>query len=165
MSTHPWCCLQSLVHKIELNTDLITSCLALTQHASLYCATSLWFLKHVHGNSRHFYVLLQCKCSCPMAADGPSMAPTMAPATAPAADSAPDSSLLKNSCNRPVPTQYEAFKNVSGKPTCPCCGACMLALVFYGVWPWTMCLLSFQQMSELPCAPAWCLSYTVYLHA
>ena len=73
------------------------------------------------------YMLLQCICSCPTAyANGPSMAPTMAPAAAPVAQSAPaaapaavsdpeDMSDAVDSCNKPVPTQYEAFVDVSGK--------------------------------------------------
>lgn len=64
---------------------------------------------------------LQCICSCPTAyADGPSMAPTMAPAMAPASESAPedmsddeDDSPMTDSCGKPVPTQYEAFVDVS----------------------------------------------------
>lgn len=54
------------------------------------------------------------------------MAPAMAPAAAPAAESAPaatpaaesdpeDMTDAGDSCNKPVPTQYEAFVDVSGK--------------------------------------------------
>lgn len=85
-------------------------------------------------------MFLQCICSCPTAyANGPSMAPTIAPAAAPAAEAGPgdmsdddddDSSsasslatatvtttTVTDSCDKPVPTQYEAFVDVSAK-TC-----------------------------------------------
>ena len=67
---------------------------------------------------RHLSVLLQCICSCPVSyANGPSMAPTMAPAMAPMADAAPEEDMsgfmATDGCNRPVPTKYEAFTDVS----------------------------------------------------
>ena len=99
-------------------------------------------MKHDSKQLSRFYPLLQCICSCPVAyANGPMSAPTpapmMAPASAPAADSndsedmPSDSSAASASasasvtttttagtaaageCNKPVPTQYEAFTDVS----------------------------------------------------
>ena len=73
-------------------------------------------------------VLLQCICSCPVAyANGPSSAPTMAPMMDPMAmpedmadamDSGADADSSGPSAGsgcapEPVPTQYEAFENVS----------------------------------------------------
>ena len=78
-------------------------------------------------------IVLQCICSCPVAyangAPAPASAPAMAPATAPTADAAPSEDMSSfvstDSCDRPVPTQYEAFNDVS-LPS-PCC--CLIAVV------------------------------------
>ena len=99
-------------------------------------------MKHDSKQLSRFYLLLQCICSCPVAyANGPMSAPTPAPMTAPASAPAADSddsedmpsdssaasasasasvtttttagTAAAGECNKPVPTQYEAFTDVS----------------------------------------------------
>ncbi|KAL3163232.1 hypothetical protein ABBQ32_009633 [Trebouxia sp. C0010 RCD-2024] len=73
-----------------------------------------------------YKAFVECICSCPVAyANGPSSAPMpapmMAPAAAPSADSGEDmpsdsfaaSAPASGECSKPVPTQYEAFTDVS----------------------------------------------------